>query len=464
MSQSEVARRTGVPLSSVNRYCQGARVPAEFCAALVRELGVNPSWLLVGEGAPMLADVPQRTAEVGRNMLELVDAMNAVTRMRLGSLAGKHHLRILRELNEAIRRHDQLRAALDEKIAPVADDLLGSLRRALDARQLDRAQDLYAAAQQVMHLCQDPALKARFDRESAHFAYVTGRRALAVSIQRRNVTAAMADAAVPPEQFLRDVFNLVAALDGDNLKREAIGIAQAGLAIAQSRGAQPGIWHLLRGLLGLIHLECGELEAGLPLTSALYAHADAGPTAPGIVEMIRASFALAMGTEPPLELLARKALSPTIAVLLADTCLLRAQPDELRALKARVVQINPSFPQTNPVQHAQIDNLLAAHARRSPPRTEALEQAIAQGTPPRAFVAAGYLAQAWRIAGKRNRALSALARAQACLRQIDPAATAPFGAMAVHHRNLAMLQGNESSAQWIAGMVAKGYVILREMA
>ncbi len=37
-SQSEIARKTGSLVASVNRYVHGARVPAAFCASLVRGL------------------------------------------------------------------------------------------------------------------------------------------------------------------------------------------------------------------------------------------------------------------------------------------------------------------------------------------------------------------------------------------------------------------------------------------
>ena len=101
-SQSEIARKTGAQVAAVNRYVHGARIPASFCSAVVRGLGVNPSWLLMGEGSPYLADVPARTARLGENLLELVEAMSTVSRMLIGSLAGKRQMKVLRELNDAL--------------------------------------------------------------------------------------------------------------------------------------------------------------------------------------------------------------------------------------------------------------------------------------------------------------------------------------------------------------------------
>ena len=49
-SQAELARKTGFPPANVHRFLKAGKVPADFCEALVREFGVNPAWLLAGEG------------------------------------------------------------------------------------------------------------------------------------------------------------------------------------------------------------------------------------------------------------------------------------------------------------------------------------------------------------------------------------------------------------------------------
>ena len=106
-AQAEIARRTGFPPANVHRFLKGGKIPADFCGAVVREFGINPAWLLTGEGAPRLSDVTEGTMRMAGNVLELVEAMSAVARMRLGSLTGKHHLRVLRELNDALEDHER---------------------------------------------------------------------------------------------------------------------------------------------------------------------------------------------------------------------------------------------------------------------------------------------------------------------------------------------------------------------
>lgn len=101
-SLSDVARRTDTPVTSVHRYLNGGRVPGDFCARLSEAYALNPGWLLSGKGKANLGDVAPDTADMAGNLLELIQAMSAVEQMQLGALSGKHHLRVLRELSDAM--------------------------------------------------------------------------------------------------------------------------------------------------------------------------------------------------------------------------------------------------------------------------------------------------------------------------------------------------------------------------
>ncbi|MCL4729100.1 MAG: helix-turn-helix domain containing protein, partial [Planctomycetes bacterium] len=123
-SQAEVARRTGNTGASVNRWLAKTRVPADFLQALVREFGVNPVWLLTGKGAVYSADIAVTGEQLAGNLLELVEAMETVARMRLGAVSGKTGGRVLRELAEASRRYEQLRENLHRHSKPVLERVL----------------------------------------------------------------------------------------------------------------------------------------------------------------------------------------------------------------------------------------------------------------------------------------------------------------------------------------------------
>src|SRR5688500_16600379 len=104
--QAELARRTGSAPANVHRYLPEGKVPAEFCGALVSEFGVNPTWLFTGQGNMLRSDVSKPVAEMGGDLLELVDTMNAVSRLRLGSIADGSEQKQIRELGDAMRTFD----------------------------------------------------------------------------------------------------------------------------------------------------------------------------------------------------------------------------------------------------------------------------------------------------------------------------------------------------------------------
>src|SRR5262249_23134091 len=154
-NQAEIARKTGVSPANVNRYLRQNRIPASFCASLVNGLGVNPAWLLAGEGTPFLADVGASNEKLAGNLLALLQAMSNVAPMRLGSLAGKKGLSVLRELNDALLSYERLKSRLNEQSRDIFAQVLKDWRAAINDRQEERAIALRKAAEQVSRLCED---------------------------------------------------------------------------------------------------------------------------------------------------------------------------------------------------------------------------------------------------------------------------------------------------------------------
>lgn len=262
-SQSDIARKTGHLVAGVNRYVHGARVPAAFCSALVRGLGVNPSWLLVGEGAPFLSDVPEETARLGENLLELVEAMNAIARMRLGSLAGKHHLKVLRELNDALLAHERLRDKLNEQSRPLFKRLLDDLQTALDKLDLERAADLRQAALQLSRLCDDEALARDFTRLQAYHEFQLKNSDRFLHFQRKLFLASLPDGALFDERACDEARRIVVALVQMDRMREALHICRAVRNLAGRKGRRWDAFARLENTHGVILTELGYLHKGL---------------------------------------------------------------------------------------------------------------------------------------------------------------------------------------------------------
>ncbi|MCA8916953.1 MAG: helix-turn-helix transcriptional regulator [Planctomycetes bacterium] len=261
-SQAEIARKTGTLRNNVSRYMHGGKMPVEFAAALVRNLGVNPAWLLVGEGAPLLSDVNAQTGRMAGELLELVDAMNAVATLQLGSLTGKHHLRMLRELNDALVRYEKLRAGINERTGPIFAQLLDDYWAALEAWNLHKADDLRKAAEQVARLCDDDALQERFERTLSFHAFLRRDEEESILYQSRVFQRRLSGAGID-EAGLKEVFNLANTLQSNARLDDAIALCDSAIALASKRGREWPATRLLGSLSGYIWMERGDVREGL---------------------------------------------------------------------------------------------------------------------------------------------------------------------------------------------------------
>ncbi|MEZ5991521.1 MAG: helix-turn-helix transcriptional regulator [Planctomycetota bacterium] len=264
-SQSDIARRTGAQVAAVNRYVHGARIPGGFLAAAVRGLGVNPSWLLMGEGSPYLADVPEQTAALGENMLELVEAMSAVSRMLLGSLTGKHHLKVLRELNEALHAHERLREQINTQTRPVFQRILGDLEVALNKLDLERADDLRKAVDQLSRLCDDEPLTHEYLRLCAFHEFQLKRSEHFLKAQRKVFLRSLPDAELFDETACDEARRMVVALVQMSRIPEAMRIIRAVRALAGRRGREWQAWARLENTHAILLGETGKLYRAIEM-------------------------------------------------------------------------------------------------------------------------------------------------------------------------------------------------------
>lgn len=166
--QAKIARETETTPSNISRYANGMRVPALFCMRLVARLGVNPSWLLTGEGAVYLSDVNAATGMQAGNLLELVRAMSAISKAKLGALSGRPDRRMLRELDDAISAYERVRAQLKVRTAAFMEDMLRQLQAAIERRDLVQAEFLCRACRQASRFADEPEHLRALDHFEAH--------------------------------------------------------------------------------------------------------------------------------------------------------------------------------------------------------------------------------------------------------------------------------------------------------
>jgi hypothetical protein len=230
--QAEVARRTGNAPANIHRYLHEGKIPAELCALLVSEFQVNPAWLLTGEGGMLLADVSGATRKVSHDLLGLVESMNAVARMRLGSVTANPGRRELLDLHDALESFERLREKLNQSSRPAFKAMLDELEAALGQSDLARAATLLASSTQLSRLCRDEPLNERFDALSATQAYMSGRVAESLAFERRVFSRRVLEGRIGREEGLSQAINLAMGLLDSSRTREALRIIRAAVALS----------------------------------------------------------------------------------------------------------------------------------------------------------------------------------------------------------------------------------------
>ncbi|MHC4839448.1 MAG: helix-turn-helix domain-containing protein, partial [Planctomycetota bacterium] len=260
--QAEIARKTGVGKHNVSRYIKGTKIPGEFLVGLVQQLGVNPTWLLAGEGTPYLSDVTTGTAKMAGNLLELVQAMSEVAKLRMGALASKTHFMVLRQLDEALRKYEQLREELNAQSTPFFRSLINDYAEAAAHQNLERAQHLRRAAHQIARLSDDATLLRELNAVDAYFEYQNKNIDKALELQRKVLMGVIGAEDQVRERVLVEAFNYARALAEIGRYQEAYETVGAVLELGRGL-AHLSRYQLLWAQRGALEVELGNLHEGM---------------------------------------------------------------------------------------------------------------------------------------------------------------------------------------------------------
>ncbi|NUQ33982.1 MAG: helix-turn-helix transcriptional regulator [Planctomycetaceae bacterium] len=261
--QSDIARKTNTPQSSVSRYLKERKVPAEFCAALIRNLGVNPAWLLAGEGTRYTADVTADAGDTASQLVELVGAMNTVARLKLGALVGKDHQKTLRHLNDQIESYEKLREKVDAATRPMFVKLNSDLAKAIKQGNFESAERIIRAAEQVSRLCNDEALRMSLDSGIALVEHERGNIDRAIELRKRLWRHQLGTASASDARALYHGANLVVAMRSAHRLEEARRYTRACLELMKPFEHV----HAYKVLLfseGVLEVDLGMIASGLP--------------------------------------------------------------------------------------------------------------------------------------------------------------------------------------------------------
>ncbi|MCK6439886.1 MAG: helix-turn-helix transcriptional regulator [Planctomycetes bacterium] len=470
-SQAEVARLTDTTRTNVSRYVRGRRVPASFCGALVDKLGVNPAWLMTGEGAPLLSDTAKSTEYLAGDMLELVKAMNSVSRMRLGALAGKEHLKVLRELNDNLERYRELKHTIGKRANPVMKQLLDDLEQALTDLDENVCNQRIAAVNEISELCDDEALKIRFDELKQRNAYLGGRGEEALAILRRLYARYLPEADRMNDALFQCATRLASAFEAEGRYPEARAIIRSTLAMADAY--QCGLDTKLRLYHwgALINFELGELETATHTLERLCQRGEANDYTRALL-----SFYMWIGSSLPFEAAWQGAKDNNnialdflrAAITLEDPVLIERLLRHLEASKMK---------ETIPVLHARnILGKLKGGAAPSAERHASLSLSPDEKVSfPLEFTLLTYRVQFLRLRGQQKKALETLEQAHTMFMEKRPRQAPYFWAKVLHYRNVfelfgmkpkeaARLQVVRESMMDLMGYLERGYRVLVPLA
>jgi tetratricopeptide (TPR) repeat protein len=458
--QAEIARKTGTSPANVNRYLKQNRIPVSFCAALVKGLGVNPAWLLVGEGTPYLADVASGNEKLATNLLALVQAMSSVASMRLGSLAGKRGLSVLRELNDALTSYEQLKAKLNEHSRDIFAQVLKDWRAALDSDNEERAIALRKAAEQVSRLCEDRALEFQFLSLLARHHYKFADLRQVPDIQRRVFLHTLGSDL--DEASFNEARLLVSSLESLGRSEEAERVARALIALAEKNGPKWKNWAMLLALHGTQLLALRDLKAAVSrLHEAI--HMGAGEAARHWLH----SCYFFMGTLSAQEYRKGEPFSETRADMSVRYSLWLEEVDAINAAIADYEKARMGTTHTGRFEPTHGKFLVRAITHREKRVYTEYWQAV-KATPffditirPWNVCLRDWACQLARYTG-RSEALKDLSEADTELLAFPPDVRMPMHLEATHHRNaLELINENERDAG-LAAMRARAVMFFRE--
>jgi transcriptional regulator with XRE-family HTH domain len=438
-TRAEIARKTGTSVMNVGRYLKGTRVPAEFCMALVREFGVNANWLLAGQGGPFVSDLATQHGQMAGNLLELVEAMSAVAKMRLGSIAGQQHMKLLRQLNDSLGTYERLREKLNVQSRGILADVLRELQGALTAMDMARSGALRKAAEQVARLCDDAELASRLLALQAHHAYLAGRMDESLQLLRKRFVQSISDGRITSDEQAQGALRLVIVLHDSGRGSDALRVGRSFLALAGEEASRLPSIAGLGTFCGHIHSLQGNVPQALELLNHWLPFQEGRNRAVSQAGLVRAQLlgglltfeeALAApGLEQP-----KQAHILTLACAVEDPVAIRACMRFLDSPEGREVKERTLVPRYGPLLARAIERADKATLRESAARAR-----DSAGHPRQELEWMIYETQLLRLVGERAKAARQCAKVEQAILKLEDPGSLDVALRVQHWRNRVLL-------------------------
>ncbi|MCK6440394.1 MAG: helix-turn-helix domain-containing protein [Planctomycetes bacterium] len=338
-SRAEVARKTQTSRPNLTRYLRDARMPAAFMTQLVEKVGVNPAWLLTGDGMPFLSDVSAQTGTMAGDLLELVEAMNAVTEIRLGALAGGQHLKILRELSDALEKYEALKARMNAQSEAIFRQILDDLERALSRRELDQAEIMLKVADQVSRLCEDEVLHVRLLHARAWSHYQKDELREAIELARAVHLRSLRGKMLPDSEVMNNTANYLWGLREHGNVRNALPMSRAIVEFFDRDARNDPTFAYMQYQCGAFETETGNLLGGIALIERALPHVAPESRDECLIVLLRAQ--LWAGIITMRQAVSVPSAGPHRAFFLIQHALMTADPDDIECAAKSLIGSGP---------------------------------------------------------------------------------------------------------------------------
>ena len=259
-SQSDIARRTGVPQPSISRYLAGQRVPAEVCARFVDGLGVNAGWLLTGRGSRFVVELSDEEQDVARHLQRVLVSLTTdaeiITRISEGT--GVHDLAALRDV---LGRYRETHGQLDSLLRPLVDLMSSRVVQEMDLGTLDTSADYWAICDLLVDLSTGSTEPTQLDAPAfLHSMPHDHERAMAArrAVFRSNLLTQPDDF----DAYGLQQYNYATSLMSFGYIEEAHRVVASLVAFHSNHSDCAAYWEL-HSLLGTLEIEIGSLDSGI---------------------------------------------------------------------------------------------------------------------------------------------------------------------------------------------------------
>ncbi|MCB9893088.1 MAG: helix-turn-helix domain-containing protein [Planctomycetes bacterium] len=454
-SQSELARRTGVSRANVHRYLRAGRIPADFIQRLALEFGISPAWLILGRGEMLESRVSEQAVEESNRLLELVVKLNAVGHERLGSLEARDSARMVRELADALARHEDLQRQLMERLRPVYLKLLNQYRVLIGEHRHEETGDVLPALRQLVRLAQNPSMQANVDMIEAVQRFFEGDLTRQRELQRGALGMMISAGRLRDAQFMRLTYNTCVGLASSGRLRESARLGNAALHLSD---AEQRVWiedWLLRVPQAILDMQEGRLGRAMNELSCVIS-ACGGEIASSLKDAL--VFAGYLAGMQPLEDMVKRWSTYAVGsppLLLAG--IWSREPDALRRVRRSRVNMQGHLDARSRRLLEVIDAMLEG---REPPPADSTE-------PTHAFELLVATCEARLRAGQKRKAVTALERVDAAQAELGAEFLPDFLIRAAHARaTLELTDGaaREQAVAFVKASLLQGYGVVAPLA